>query len=51
MNRDALSRRLERKGYAVSGRRRPTCLRLIAQHPFDLVLLDIEMPVMMAWMC
>ena len=47
MNRDALSRRLERKGYAVQvaedGQR---ALGLIAQHPFDLVLLDIEMPVM-----
>jgi diguanylate cyclase (GGDEF)-like protein/PAS domain S-box-containing protein len=47
MNRDALSRRLERKGYAVhvaeDGQR---ALALIAQQPFDLVLLDIEMPVM-----
>ena len=47
MNRDALSRRLERKGYAVQvaedGQR---ALALISQHPFDLVLLDVEMPVM-----
>ena len=47
MNRDALSRRLERKGYTVhvaeDGQR---ALALIAQQPFDLVLLDIEMPVM-----
>jgi diguanylate cyclase (GGDEF)-like protein/PAS domain S-box-containing protein len=47
MNRDALSRRLERKGYTVhvaeEGQR---ALALIAQQPFDLVLLDIEMPVM-----
>ena len=47
MNRDALSRRLERKGYAVQvaedGQR---ALTLISQHLFDLVLLDIEMPVM-----
>jgi diguanylate cyclase (GGDEF)-like protein/PAS domain S-box-containing protein len=47
MNRDALSRRLERKGYTVQvaedGQR---ALALISQHPFDLVLLDVEMPVM-----
>ena len=47
MNRDALSRRLERKGYAVkatdSGQ---AALQLVAQHRFDLVLLDVEMPGM-----
>jgi sigma-B regulation protein RsbU (phosphoserine phosphatase) len=44
-NRDMLSRRLKRKGYAVTvadgGRR---ALELIAQERFDLVLLDIVMP-------
>jgi DNA-binding response OmpR family regulator len=45
MNRDMLSRRLERLGYAVvtaeNGRR---ALELIAEQPLDLVLLDIMMP-------
>ncbi len=44
-NRDMLSRRLQRKGYAVTvadgGRR---ALELVAQQRFDLVLLDIVMP-------
>jgi diguanylate cyclase (GGDEF)-like protein/PAS domain S-box-containing protein len=44
-NRDALSRRLALKGYQV---RVASCgaeaLRLIAAEPFDLVLLDVEMP-------
>ena len=47
MNRDALSRRLERKGYAVQvAEHGPQALALIFQHPFDLVLLDVEMPAM-----
>jgi diguanylate cyclase (GGDEF)-like protein/PAS domain S-box-containing protein len=44
-NRDALSRRLALKGYQVrvaSGG--AEALRLIAAEPFDLVLLDVEMP-------
>jgi diguanylate cyclase (GGDEF)-like protein/PAS domain S-box-containing protein len=45
MNRDMLSRRLERKGYVVTvvedGKR---ALETIEQHKVDLVLLDIEMP-------
>jgi sigma-B regulation protein RsbU (phosphoserine phosphatase) len=45
MNRDMLSRRLQRKGYAVTvaadGRQ---ALNLIGTTPFDLVLLDIMMP-------
>jgi sigma-B regulation protein RsbU (phosphoserine phosphatase) len=44
-NRDMLSRRLERKGYAVTvaedGRR---AIELVGQRPFDLVLLDVLMP-------
>jgi CheY-like chemotaxis protein len=47
MNRDMLGRRLERQGYrvtmAVDGRQ---ALEFIAQEPFDLVLLDIMLPVM-----
>ena len=47
MNRDALSRRLERKGYAVQvAEDGPQALARIFQQPFDLVLLDVEMPVM-----
>jgi diguanylate cyclase (GGDEF)-like protein/PAS domain S-box-containing protein len=44
-NRDALSRRLALKGYQVrvaSGG--AEALRLVAAEPFDLVLLDVEMP-------
>jgi diguanylate cyclase (GGDEF)-like protein/PAS domain S-box-containing protein len=45
MNRDMLSRRLERKGYVVTvvedGKR---ALEKIERHEIDLVLLDIEMP-------
>ncbi|MDG3007690.1 PP2C family protein-serine/threonine phosphatase [Paludisphaera mucosa] len=45
LNRDMLSRRLQRKGYDVTvaehGRR---ALELIAERPFDLVLLDVMMP-------
>ena len=47
MNRDLLGRRLQRQGYrvtmAVDGRQ---ALEFIAQEPFDLVLLDIMLPVM-----
>jgi len=47
MNRDMLGRRLQRQGYrvtmAVDGRQ---ALEFIAQEPFDLVLLDIMLPVM-----
>src|SRR5206468_3217500 len=47
MNRDVLSRRLERKGYAVQvAEDGPQALERITQQPFDLVLLDVEMPVM-----
>jgi CheY-like chemotaxis protein len=45
MNRDMLSRRLARKGYAVataSGGRET--LDAIAATPFDLLLLDVMMP-------
>ena len=47
MNRDMLGRRLQRQGYrvtmAVDGRQ---ALEFIAKEPFDLVLLDIMLPVM-----
>jgi CheY-like chemotaxis protein len=47
MNRDLLGRRLERQGYrvtmAVDGRQ---ALEFINQEAFDLVLLDIMLPVM-----
>ncbi|MEN9937777.1 MAG: hypothetical protein RLZZ387_4356 [Chloroflexota bacterium] len=47
MNRDMLSRRLERLGYQVAsaggGR---AALELLRRHPFDLALLDIMMPDM-----
>src|ERR1044072_3148393 len=46
-NRDLLSRRLSRQGYRTtivsSG---PAALKQIAEHPYDLVLLDIDMPEM-----
>ena len=46
-NRDLLRRQLNRQGYSVdaadSG---PEALRLLAQNPYDLVLLDIVMPGM-----
>ena len=45
MNRDLLSRRLERKGYAVSvAENGHKTLEWVGQHAVDLVLLDIEMP-------
>ncbi|GAB4308338.1 MAG: hypothetical protein Kow00117_01590 [Phototrophicales bacterium] len=47
MNRDMLLRRLKRQNYQVTlaenGQR---CLEIMRQQPFDLVLLDIMMPVM-----
>ncbi len=46
-NRDALSRRLQRRGFSVeSASDGPEALRLIAEQPFDLVLLDVMMPGM-----
>ncbi len=45
MNRDLLSRRLERKGYAVSvAENGHKTLEWVGQYDVDLVLLDIEMP-------
>ena len=45
MNRDMLSRRLLRHGYAVTvatdGKQ---ALALVAEHPFDLIVLDVMMP-------
>ena len=47
MNRDMLGRRLQRQGYrvtmAVDGRQ---ALEIMNREPFDLVLLDIMLPVM-----
>lgn len=46
-NRDMLSRRLQRHGFAVMlAEDGPQALDLIHDHPFDLVLLDIRMPGM-----
>jgi len=46
MNRDMLSRRLEIEGYSVmTAPGGPEALRLIAEHPFDAVLLDAMMPL------
>jgi diguanylate cyclase (GGDEF)-like protein/PAS domain S-box-containing protein len=45
MNRDMLSRRLERKGYVVSEAENARCLlERIQKEPVDVVLLDVEMP-------
>lgn len=47
MNRDMLSRRLERQGYEVSiAENGLRALELMQENPFDLVLLDIMMPRM-----
>ena len=50
MNRDMLSRRLERKGYevsvAVDGRQG---VALALSEPFDLVLMDMSLPVLDGW--
>jgi CheY-like chemotaxis protein len=44
-NRDALCRRLRRRGYAVTAANDGTqALALVAQGRFDLILLDIMMP-------
>ena len=46
-NRDLLSRRLEDRGYRVTlAENGQQALELLAEHEFDLVLLDIEMPEM-----
>ena len=46
-NRDALSRRLAHKGYTVAtAADGPEALVLVATQPYDLVLLDVEMPGM-----
>src|SRR5687767_7180557 len=46
-NLDLLSRRLERKGYAVTtAASGPDALELLDKEPFDLVLLDVMMPGM-----
>jgi len=45
LNRDMLSRRLERKGYQVAvSADGPAALAQLADRPFDLVLLDVMMP-------
>ena len=50
MNRDMLSRRLARKGYevsvAVDGRQG---VALALSEPFDLVLMDMSLPVLDGW--
>jgi DNA-binding response OmpR family regulator len=47
MNRDMLSRRLERQGYqAIMAEDGVQALEMLPQHPIDLVLLDIMMPRM-----
>ncbi len=47
MNRDMLSRRLERQGYqAIMAEDGMQALEMLPQHPIDLVLLDIMMPRM-----
>jgi DNA-binding response OmpR family regulator len=47
MNRDMLSRRLERQGYrSIMAEDGVQALEMLPQHPIDLVLLDIMMPRM-----
>jgi class 3 adenylate cyclase len=47
MNRDMLSRRLKSRGYTVlTAEDGQQALALVASRPFDLILLDIMMPVM-----
>lgn len=47
MNRDVLARRLERHGYTVSGAENgQQALNMLVEQKFDLVLLDIMMPIM-----
>lgn len=47
MNRDMLQRRLERQNYqAVSAENGQRALQLLREQPFDLVLLDVQMPKM-----
>jgi CheY-like chemotaxis protein len=47
LNRDVLSRRLTAKGYAVTvAADGPEALAAVAAASYDLVLLDVEMPVM-----
>ena len=50
MNRDMLSRRLERRGFEVTcAEDGEKALVLIAERPFELVLLDIMMPGLDGW--
>ena len=50
LNRDMLSRRLERKGYtiaiAVDGRQ---AVEMAAASPYDLILMDMSLPVLDGW--
>ena len=50
MNRDMLSRRLERKGYtvaiAVDGQQ---AVDMAAATPYDLILMDMSLPVLDGW--
>src|SRR5215470_17726597 len=47
LNREGLSRRLQREGYAVTtAKNGREALELLGERPFDLVLLDIMMPGM-----
>lgn len=47
MNRDALSRRLERRGYTVlTAESGPRALEMVSAHRIDAVLLDVMMPGM-----
>ena len=50
LNRDMLSRRLERKGYtiaiAVDGQQ---AVDMAAATPYDLILMDMSLPVMDGW--